>query len=125
RYYHDIVADGSRYYVLDDYQRRFVLHPLHPQGFVAEQQSAGIFADYSFGGILLSGGRDLVSAARTSGKFLGEEVVEGTRCDKIQVRTSKVVYWIGQEDGLIRRTESELTPPMRIVESYTIVQIGG
>jgi hypothetical protein len=125
RYYHEIIANGSSYYALDAYQRRYVLHPLPPKGVTAEKSGAGIFGDYTFGDIVLSGGRQYVSNAQTSGKFLGEEIIDAIGCDKIQTRSNNVVYWIGRQDGLIRRVETALTPLMRIIESYTNFEIGG
>jgi outer membrane lipoprotein-sorting protein len=125
RYYAEIIADGRRYYVLDVSKTRYILKTLHAKGVTAEEQSSGVFADYTFADILLSGGADYVKAAQAGGKYLGQQVIEGTVCDKIQIRKTNGLIWIGQKDGLIRRVESNLGTSMRLIESYTLRKIDG
>lgn len=125
RYYHEIIADGTRYYAMDAHQQRYLLRPLHPKGFAAESPGAGLFSDYTWGEIILRGGREYVKDAKSTGRYLGAELIDGLRCDKIQTRSNGTIYWIGQNDRFIRRVEANIGHPMHLIESYTIHQIGG
>jgi hypothetical protein len=118
-YYHDVVADGHQYYVLDRYQAEYLLHPLNPKGVAKETVSAGVFADDTVGNILFEGGSFYISNARKGGKYRGNEKVRGVDCAKLWVAGNRTTYWIGLKDSLIRRCETQLDPPMTIIEDYT------